>query len=105
MMVSKEEMVDVLKTAAVSRLFVPVCILLLGSPAGLIRSTGRQLYSLLYINVANYCTFNGYNCHCPMCSRWKSVEAIPFTSPVSRVKAVHWVSVSAVCSESFQQFL
>ena len=38
MMVSKEEMVDVLKTAAVSRFFLfnPVCILLLGSPAGLI---------------------------------------------------------------------
>ena len=42
MMVSKEEMVDVLKAAAVSCcfqifLFVPVCILLLGSPAGLIQ--------------------------------------------------------------------
>ena len=36
-MVSKEEMVDVLKTAAVSRFFfLSRCILLLGSPAGLI---------------------------------------------------------------------
>ena len=38
MMVSKEEMVDVLKTALVSSFFfwVPVCILLLGSLVGLI---------------------------------------------------------------------
>ena len=59
MMVSKEEMVDVLKTAAVSSFFfVPVCILLLGSSAGLIKKTLSSRRQLL-----THSNSVGYSCH------------------------------------------